>query len=374
MIVRRIHRNIVWNLICGLILAVITGFAAVPARAEVQNSSIPDGFQLILSSVGVQLYRKDYTNGTPDYVQVINLNRGAEVRLLHGTVNDNNALPGVYGGNDSRFTSLPIKQYWKEIKAKTPRAFCVTSGQFFYMYEYPTRLPFPLKVNGKIVSGGYSKGEFTDQKLMLEIWYGEADIRPLTKVDFESSTAPNILGGLKEDARKSPDKYVGRTFIGVADTNLDGKKETILIFSTQSARQKDAADTLRLFGASEVMMLDGGLSTQLLCQGKTYIETERIIPQALAILDGTKRYIPRPTPQTQPTEPGLKKEDAGNHELGIVIPPEATHTPDVPNGREVAAGEQLPGEITLSDALIIPVPILLISLFLLGFIYRIRNL
>ncbi|MGB9585853.1 MAG: phosphodiester glycosidase family protein [Anaerolineales bacterium] len=257
--------------------------------------------------MGVQLYRKDYPSGTPDYVQVIYLKRGAEVRLLHGDISLTNFSPGVYGGSDARLSSRSIEQYWQEIVTSTSRAFCVTNGVFFNMYEYPTRLPFPLKVDGQIVSGGYSKGEFTDEKMMLEIWLNQVDIKPLTKLNFQFSTAPNILSGLSETSRKSPEKFVGRTFAGVRDDNGDGVFETLLLFSTQTARQIDAAQTLRDFGAQKVLMLDGGLSTQLLCQGKTYIKTDRLIPNAIAVLDGTQPYYPKPKPEPYPPKPGIQE-------------------------------------------------------------------
>lgn len=354
----------------GLLLLLLITLG--PFHSAQAGTQLPEDFELIRSSVGVQLYRKEHPNGFPDYVQVIRLDRGAEVHLLHGRVTHHGARSGVYGGLDARFTSRPIFQYWEEIFSLTPRAFCVTNGQFFYMYEYPTRLPFPLKADGKILSGGYAKGEFTGQKLMLEIWHDHADIRPLTKVDFHNSTAPNIVAGLAEDARKSPDKFVGRTFVGVADRNDDGIHETLLIFSTQAARQRDAAKVLRQFGAQKVMMLDGGLSTQLVCQGKPYIQTERAIPQAIAVLDGTKSYLhrlhPQPTPPQAEREMSraqpFKQENAalGRDFFQPAQPerepqPAGTPTPTVtPHEGELA------GRIYLTDALLIALIVLVISI------------
>lgn len=338
---------------------------------------IPDGYRLIRSSVGVQLYRKDYPNGFPDYVQVIRLDRGAEVRLLHGKISHQGVISGVYGGMDARFTSRSIVQYWEEILANTSRAFCVTNGQFFYMYDYPTRLPFPLKINGKVVSGGYSKGEFIDQKYMLELWKDHVDIRPLTKVDFQKSTAPNIIAGLAEDARKSPEKYVGRTFIGVADQDKDGLNETLLIFSTQAARQRDAAETLRKFGADKVMMLDGGLSAQLVCQGKSYIQTDRLIPQVIAVLDGTTPYLKRVEPKPTPIQPKHEMNEVLPQSREIAVP--AGEIQSSPTEDHIGQGHHLPtstfveaqtARIHLSDVLLIPIPILFFSVILLSIFRR----
>lgn len=355
-------------------------FFALPQMAFASQQT-PQGFVLIRSSVGVQLYRKEYPSGYPDYVQVIRLDREAEVRLLHGKISHQGVSSGVYGGLDARFNSRTIMQYWEQILADTSRAFCVTNGQFFYMYEYPTRLPFPLKVNGRVVSGGYSKGEFNNQKFMLEIWKDQVNIRPLTKVDFQKSSAPNILGGLAEDARKSPQKFVGRTFVGIADQNLDGVYETLLIFSTQAARQQDAAETLRLFGAEKVMMLDGGLSTQLVCQGKSYIQTERLIPQAIAVLDGTKPYLTRPQPRPTPIQPRheMNQEPSQDVEIAAVIKQEVFSGSDNAKEQEMPVVSQTGqdsdveedvAKIHLADLLFIPVPILLISVFFLRKLLR----
>ena len=327
----------------------------------------PEGFLLIRASIGVQLYRKDFVKGTPDYVQIIKLNRGAEIQLLHGDMILSNAQPGVFGGLDARFNSRSIKQYWQEIYSLSERSFCVSNGEFFNMYEYPTRLPFPLKVDGQILSGGYSKGEFTDEKMMLEIWLDQVNIRPLTKSNFQQSSAPNILSGLFEASKKSPDKYVGRTFVGVEDEEGDGVYETLLIFSTQSARQVDAAQTLRDFGGEKVMMLDGGLSTQLVCQGRSYIETDRLIPTALAVLDGTQPYFPKLNPQPYPPKPGFQEAAIEPMQPQSIENPDDNSvtilekTTDQPKtGNLMAISE----EIHYTDALFIPLLITTISVFL----------
>lgn len=363
------------------LVLLVSLFSLAFSQSAAAGIEVPNGFVLIRSSVGVQLYRKDYPSGYPDYVQVIRLERGAEVRLLHGKISHQGVTSGVYGGLDARFQSRSILQYWEEILSTTSRAFCVTNGQFFYMYEYPTRLPFPLKVNGRVVSGGYSKGEFTDQKYMLELWKDHADIRPLTKVDFQKSDAPNIVTGLAEDARKSPEKYVGRTFAGVADQNRDGVYETLLIFSTQAARQRDAAETLRKFGAEKVMMLDGGLSTQLVCQGNAYIQTERLIPQAIAVLDGTTPFVKRLPAKPTPVRPQPEMNQVHSQGQEVVLSEPAV----IPSSSEELFEERAalptatlnaeqekeePVAVHPTDVLLIPIPILLISLFFVGIFRR----
>lgn len=246
----------------------------------------PAGFETLLSQPGVTLYRKNYPNGTPDFVQVIQLDQGAALQLLHGILDEPRPGKGVFGGYDARFNLQSLEGFWSQARQTGDTAFCVTNGSFFYMPETPTRLPFSLKVDGVILTDGYGEKQYPDQTLMLEIWTDRVDIRPLNAENFNQSTAPNILGGLTPQANKRAKYAVGRTFVGVQDRDRDGKMETIYLLSTQTHTQSGAEQVLREFGAEKVMMLDGGGSAQLACQGKEYIATGRLIPQAIAIFSG----------------------------------------------------------------------------------------
>lgn len=266
--------RVLLTLVALIALTYDPGFAA----------NAPPGFYLVQSQNGVQLYRKDYPGGAPDYVQIVDLSTGAAVKPLHGAISDPGVGQGVYGGNDAHFRSRSLADYWHSFIAENPTAFCVTNGQFFYMPEYPTRLPFPLKVNGNILTDGYGIKDFPGKKLMLELWSGRADIVTLSKDALLTSSAPDIIAGLTEDAPKRIKFAVGRTFFGVADQNGDGTYKTVLVFNSSISRQDEAANVLRSFGAEKVMMLDGGGSTQLSCEGKSYIYSDRLIPQAIGIM------------------------------------------------------------------------------------------
>ena len=49
---------------------------ASPTPVPTPLTHIPPDFRLIDAALGVQLYRKDYANGSPDFVQVIDLEPG----------------------------------------------------------------------------------------------------------------------------------------------------------------------------------------------------------------------------------------------------------------------------------------------------------
>lgn len=245
-------------------------------------SVVPPGFDLVKTSKGVTLYQKN-----TEYVQVVDLSQGASVKLLNGDITDAGNNQGAYGGDDPQMRRQTLNQAWLNLYSSNPNAFCITNGQFFSTNSQPaTNLAFPVKVNGKVISDGYAgESEYPTEKLMLEINSDRADITPFNgKISLYSSSAPNLIVGLKENADKFMYKELGRTFVGVKDSDSNGTYETILIFNSTAATQAHATEMLRSFGADKVIMLDGGGSTQLICQGESYITSTRTIPQMLGVV------------------------------------------------------------------------------------------
>jgi hypothetical protein len=297
------------------ILAILTALCLLysPTVLAVQmQPDVPLGFKLISEASGVWLYQKEYQNGNPDYVQVVDLGLGAGIELLHAAVREPRIGRGVYGGNDPRLGFNSLEGYWQQFSNANSTAFCITNGQFFYMLENPTRLPFPLKVDGNVVSDGFGIDQFPELKLVLQLWDDHADIQPLSRGSLYGSSAPNIVAGLAEEANKRGTQYVPRTFVGVDDLNQDSLYEMVYIFNTMTARQEDAAKVLREFGAEKVMMLDGGGSTQLLCQGKSMIDSDRLIPQAIGVRSGV--------------EPALSATRVQNPDWPVLVLGEALNT------------------------------------------------
>lgn len=368
-----------------LIGVVLIGFFLLTlkqANAVTPTAENTGKFFLKLADTGIQLFVKEYKKGNPDFVQVIRLDQGAVIEPMMGDIVDNRVGEGVYGGNDPRFTSKPLSVYWEDFAATHENAFCVINGEFFFMKEYPTRLPFPLKKDGVIITDGYGIKDFIGQKLMLELWDGYADITELSREALYSTNAPDIISGLTEHANKAADKFVGRTFIGVDDQDSNGQYETLLIFSTKSARQKDAADALRSFGADKVMMLDGGESAQLICKGETLIESERLLPQAIGIAAGasfafitTGTAAPTQQGEIQTTTeiaanktPKVKKTKTA---LTNVITPKTIDIQGMQTitSTPLSAGS---GYVRPSDILLIPITLILLAPVIFIVIKRIR--
>jgi hypothetical protein len=273
----------------------------------------PPGFRLVLSAPGVWLYQKDYANGRPDFVQVIDFSQGAGVELLHGPVGASRGSTGMYGGPNPIITRQPLEAFWGQFTQTHPSAFCLVNGQFFRLTnELDTQLAFPLKKDGAVLSEGYGKNEYKGEKLIWEIWPERSSISPLSQESLYQSNAPDLLAGLTEIANKRAKKLTGRTFIGVDDRNKDGRFETALIFSTQIALQVNAAEVLRQFGADQIMMLDGGGSAQLICQGTPYVPSDRPVPQAVGVFAGAVNPSPAGEPALEPGESEPKDLEAGS--------------------------------------------------------------
>jgi len=281
------------NWVRKTLVAVLLGLFLLLSPVEAANASparqgtVPAGFELIDSSPGISLYKKDYPGGNPDYVQVVDLSAGASIELLHGPLGTAGSKLGIYGGPNPNVKRQSLRDVWNAFAAGNQNAFCLANGQFFSPDVDPTELSFPLLLDGEIVSEGYDRNYSTGLRV-LELWPDKADIRHLTEEVLNSSSAPDLIAGLSEDTPKNPDNPVGRTFVGVSDRNGDGVYETVLILGTRTAFQSEPGVVLRGFGAAHVMMLDGGGSTQLICHGSDSVQstdsTPRTIPQTLGTI------------------------------------------------------------------------------------------
>ena len=96
----------------SLILAclVMVLLSATTAAASPFAQSVPAGFELILSDTGTRLYRKDYSQGNPDFVQVVSLAEGAAIIFQHGDITSPGTGAGAYGGNDPSLTRQTLAQ------------------------------------------------------------------------------------------------------------------------------------------------------------------------------------------------------------------------------------------------------------------------
>jgi nucleoid-associated protein YgaU len=253
--------------------------------------TIPDGFETLPGTTGVDLYQKG-----SDYVQVVDLSKGASVKFLHGEITEE--------GDSPEFKTQTIEEAWSDFLRANSRAFSVTNGQYFdqgffsklnnfklgnFFGDTSAQVIHPLKIDGQVASTGAKTQEQADSLLMLELFSDRATIKDYNRNTFDSSSAKNILVSYDPiEYGASRQEEHGRTFIGVGDLHgSDGIYESVLLFTSENSNQQNAGDTLINFGANQVMMLDGSGSSKLNVKGETLLDGDsRQIPQTIGVEGG----------------------------------------------------------------------------------------
>jgi Phosphodiester glycosidase len=163
---------------------------------------------------------------------------------------------------------------------ETPKV--LINGTFFREYDKPTGIAFGLKQNKQLITYGYGLNEFPDQTLTIEWSQGRISIDPYSQRTFNGAM-PNVVGALAATAGKNANKPLPRTFVGVKNLREDSAYNTVLLFSSPSATQSEAEQTLKKFGAEQIAMLDGGSSTGLMVNGKIIMQPKTKLPQTIGV-------------------------------------------------------------------------------------------
>ncbi len=264
---------------CLLFSVLILLLFPLRASASAPGVDAPPGFTSILTADGVELFRKEYPGGTPDYVVWVNLARHARLVFLQG-----DRLPSAGASAASpTFDRPPMEIHWQTLRKAHKDAFCIINGAFFPAGSSPAPLTFGLKSGGVILSEG---AEGSDPALMLEIGTASARISPYSPDGFRQSSAEHILVGLSSQADVDSQALKARTAVGVRDADGDGQAEVVLLFASKTTRQNDAVEVLRGFGAQEVMLLSDGDATQLWCNDQPYVYAEAGLPQVIGVRAG----------------------------------------------------------------------------------------
>jgi hypothetical protein len=299
--------------------------AAVLATARVQDggATIPAGFSLVTAGRGVRVYLSeeeppeeeaetvDEDGGEEgeevvapvlrkELMQVIDLSSGARLAVHHGPILER-AGDGIYGGPNPRISRQYLETVWS-VATEEPDAFCVSNGTFFLDMRDgsrvdPTVLSFPLKSDGIVISEGHEARRFRSARVMLELFGDHAAIVLLSRQAFYGSDAPDVVTGLSPRASLRSLAKVGRSWIGTADHDGEGQHETIYLYSALAVTQAHAEQVMRAFGAETMLMLDGGGSTQLICEGEGYIVQSRPLPQTMITLQAPPPPLPWPMPR-----------------------------------------------------------------------------
>jgi hypothetical protein len=284
------------------LLVLLAGVAAV---LPLQAITIPAGFNLTNSWQGtgsggtgtaIRIYRKDFAGGQPDFVTVVDL-RFATLRSIIGGLGGVSPCSSV--GTRVLCTSssggCTSSSHWNAASGAGQGLRVLLNGTFFATGNNPAGIAFGLRQNGTIISYGYgvesnamdcaNASEFPGNTFTFRFNNGtdQATTGNYSFAQFTDPAFPDLIGGLNPTCCKSPSSFVPRTMVGVRDDNADGKIETVLFYSSAFARLSDGNNTLRAFGATATMQLDGGGSTGLVVAGSQSIATTRPMPHAIAI-------------------------------------------------------------------------------------------
>ena len=302
-----------------LILAFAGSSLAAISGAHAQGETVPAGFELLLAGRGVTVYlseeeppeetegeeEEEETAAPPvlrrELMQVIDLASGARLALHYGPIVERGRNDGIFGGPNPLIQRQYLETVWQFASAH-PNAFCASNGTFFLDMRDgarvdPTVLSFPLKHEGVVISEGDESRRFRSARLMLELWDGHATIAPLSRQSFYRSEAPDVVVGLSPRATLRSLARVGRSWVGTADHDGDGRHETLYVYSALAITQAHAERVMRGFGAEAMLMLDGGGSTQLICEGDGFITQSRPLPQTMITLQAPLPPLPWPIPR-----------------------------------------------------------------------------
>ncbi len=260
-------------------------------------------YKILKYQAGIVTFKKDYSNGAPDYVTLVNLEK-AGIRSLTGTITNPGTGAGVFGGNNPTISRKHLDEFWSQGVSKWGNnLYAVVNCGFFSTNFDPTTLAFPLKEENKHISDGYgSNNEYQNpfQLKTLSFQNKKATIDTFNNANslgswlHAANGLRNIAGGLDKNANKGPNNFVGRTFIGLVDSNQDGINDIALLFNSSFASQNGAVNVLTndfTCKPENIIMFDGGGSTQLIMKNQSYISSSRTIPHALAIISNTKLTV-----------------------------------------------------------------------------------
>jgi hypothetical protein len=246
---------------------------------------VPEGWdQVMLHSQrgGLLLYRKGSS-----HVVILDIRR-VEVALLVDPGQVSEPAPG-YGLIEKHSAAEFHEQAELRSAADAPLR-VLFGGACGVRTTQPSQLAFGLKVDSRHITWGYAapggpKPEFPGHVEIValnnqenRVWIG--DYEPAVFSRF-----PDIMGALDVLApTKERDVPLGRTFIGVRDSDGDGMLETLMVLVSAKSTQADASAALQNFGAQEQTMLCGDTTTFLMVDGKFLVgPSDTLIPQATAV-------------------------------------------------------------------------------------------
>ncbi len=251
-------------------------------RQKLGSSSLPDSSAASSQPITTTIEKTvvaEIRDATGGFIVAAHLDSGARV---------------VATGNN---TAQALTEHMQELG---DGGYCVMNGSF---WEADKRLTFAYVKEGELITKGEKlPGSYATRA----VYFNGMEARVSSTIDM-NATGDMIVGLVPDetdlDAR-------GTTLVGVNGSNV------YFVVIKGTVAQGVAELTSRGVHKDNIVQLDGGGSSQLLCTGKTLIASERTIPQGVGIIvppesiaAPTVSYEPRPAQgdpirdETQPLAP-----------------------------------------------------------------------
>ena len=229
----------------------------------------------LAAAAGASLVRLALSDGSQGYLQQLDMRRMRIEQVVGPRDPTRPATPGAYypGSPSPRFTRIPPDRVEQDCRTRFGSTlFSVVNFAFFEEYDASTRLSFPAKAHGAVLSGGsspygpvaapsaaYYRGVtlgalvWTDQRAEV-VRYDPATGAPLNKAPdglISYAYRDHPARALNGDP---PNRY---QLVGV-------NGQYLLILTVEHATLEAAAEVLRTRGATgDILTFDGGVSTFL---------------------------------------------------------------------------------------------------------------
>jgi hypothetical protein len=251
-----------------------------------QSSNAPVAPQRLASVAGATLDRLTVENGNVIYLQTLDL-RKIQIDQLTGSVDRSKQGKGFYypsQGKDSSpfFKRLTVVDVRHEYQKQHPVGlFSIINASFFEDYKNSTRLSFPLKINGNVMTAGSSP--YGPIPKPADPYYRKIQLQALTWDNTKATlSAYNPTNGYPLNQASVKNALVSYRYqdhpayalagdpenryhvLGILNPQDAGPSNRLLIATTNRATLERGAKVLRQQGVKgELMTIDGGISTYL---------------------------------------------------------------------------------------------------------------
>jgi len=261
--------------------------------AHVYNyPSLPIGWTSVDSADAVVCWMKpifrDGRNDT-DYVIIADLKAGASVRPLDSIASSGLPSPVFHSYS---LTDTNGISYWTLFKIA--QTFAMANLMFFDFITDTTstaQVCYPIYYEGHFISRGCTSGfcgrdQGYAKRMIVISDTGISVMDCIDSVTLSKQLSTSVLAAFVGNqpvllTGREPDNPVARTYLAKQGRNL-------IIYSTLYATQKEAYRVIRKdfqVDSMDIVMFDGGGSTEMICKGKPYIHsnTNRLVPSAIEI-------------------------------------------------------------------------------------------